>query len=83
MLSVVWIVNARRLVRGGREVGRASLSDRPRSNETEQLFRAIDTDRVERSIFRDLAGALAGLGVMSWFFTASGVPERLAALERT
>jgi len=30
-----------------------------------------------------LAGALAGLGVMSWFFTASGVPERLAALDRT
>ena len=33
-------------------------------------------------IVAQFAGVLAGLGVMSWFF-ASGVPKRLAALERT
>jgi glycerol uptake facilitator-like aquaporin len=34
-------------------------------------------------IVAQFVGALAGLGVMSWFFSASGVPERPAPLERT
>ena len=46
-------------------------------------FSGIAPADVPMFIVAQLAGALAGLGVMSWFFTASGVPERLAALDRT
>jgi glycerol uptake facilitator-like aquaporin len=45
-------------------------------------FSGIAPADVPMFIVAQFAGALAGLGVMSWFF-ASGVPKRLAALERT
>ena len=46
-------------------------------------FSGIAPADVPMFIVAQFAGALAGLGVMSWFFTASGAPERLAAWERT
>src|ERR1700733_14366554 len=46
-------------------------------------FSGIAPTDVPMFIVAQLAGALAGLRVMSWFFTASDVPKRLAALERT
>jgi glycerol uptake facilitator-like aquaporin len=45
-------------------------------------FSGIAPADVPMFIVAQFAGALAGLGVMSWFFT-SGAPERLAAWDRT
>ena len=44
-------------------------------------FSGIAPADVPMFIVAQFVGALAGLGVMSWFFSASGVPERLAPLE--
>ena len=46
-------------------------------------FSGIAPADVPMFIVAQFAGALAGLGVMSWFFTVSGAPERLAEWERT
>ena len=46
-------------------------------------FSGIAPADVPMFIVAQFVGALAGLGVMSWFFTAPGVPERPAPLERT
>lgn len=46
-------------------------------------FSGIAPADVPMFIVAQFAGALAGLGVMSWFFTASGAPERLASWDRT
>jgi Major intrinsic protein len=46
-------------------------------------FSGIAPADVPMFIVAQFVGALAGLGVMSWFFSASGVPEHPAPLERT
>ena len=43
-------------------------------------FSGIAPADVPMFIVAQFVGALAGLGVMSWFFSASGVPERLRAV---
>ena len=43
-------------------------------------FSGIAPADVPMFIVAQFVGALAGLGVMSWFFSASGVPERLGAV---